>query len=433
MFCSTVIFFSCRGIKNDGHKYLDEVFKKRASIAIVDKIKKNTGHTKQIKVKDTLKFLTDCSEIYRESLRTKIIAVTGSCGKTSLKDMLGFVLSKNYQTTYSKKSFNNKYGVPLSLLNINQKDKFGVIEVGMDKKGEIDFLSKIVKPDIGVITNISFAHIKNFKNILGIAAAKGEIINNINPHGSIILNADDRFYNFHKKLAFKKKIKVFSFSLNKKKTTVNIKKIIRKKNKYKIVLNINNFEKHFYVKRNFNNFLYNMSAAITVMQIFFDVKKLSKNLFYNIKTREGRGNISKLELDDKKIFLIDESYNSNPLSLKSALQNFDKIEINKKKKHILLGDMLELGKHSKKLHKSMAQTINMIEINKAHIIGNNIKETYKKINKTKKGIILKNDSELNNFIKNDLRDGDYLMVKGSNSTGLFNYISKLKKRNIHVL
>ena len=132
-----------------------------------------------------------------------------------------------------------------------------------------------------------------------------------------------------------------------------------------------------------------MLAAITVMQIFFDVKKLSKNLFYNIKTREGRGNISKLELDDKKIFLIDESYNSNPLSLKSALQNFDKIEINKKKKHILLGDMRELGKHSKKLHKSMAQTINMIEINKAHIIGNNIKETYKKINKTKKGIILK--------------------------------------------
>ena len=427
------IFFSIRGIKNDGHKYLNEVFKKKASIAIVEKIKKNIGRTKQIKVKDTLKFLTDCSEIYRESLRTKIIAVTGSCGKTSLKDMLGFVLSKNYQTTYSKKSFNNKYGVPLSLLNINQKDKFGVIEVGMDKKGEIDFLSKIVKPDIGVITNISFAHIKNFKNILGIAAAKGEIINNINPHGSIILNADDRFYNFHKKLAFKKKIKVFSFSLNKKKTTVNIKKIIRKKNKYKIVLNINNFEKHFNVKRNFNNFLYNMLAAITVMQIFFDVKKLSKNLFYNIKTREGRGNISKLELDDKKIFLIDESYNSNPLSLKSALQNFDKIEINKKKKHILLGDMRELGKHSKKLHKSMAQTINMIEINKAHIIGNHIKETYKKINKTKKGIILKNDSELNNFIKNDLRDGDYLMVKGSNSTGLFNYISKLKKRNIHVL
>ena len=225
------IFFSIRGIKNDGHKYLNEVFKKKASIAIVEKIKKNIGRTKQIKVKDTLKFLTDCSEIYRESLRTKIIAVTGSCGKTSLKDMLGFVLSKNYQTTYSKKSFNNKYGVPLSLLNINQKDKFGVIEVGMDKKGEIDFLSKIVKPDIGVITNISFAHIKNFKNILGIAAAKGEIINNINPHGSIILNADDRFYNFHKKLAFKKKIKVFSFSLNKKKTTVNIKKIIKKKNK----------------------------------------------------------------------------------------------------------------------------------------------------------------------------------------------------------
>ena len=167
--------------------------------------------------------------------------------------------------------------------------------------------------------------------------------------------------------------------------------------------------------------------------IFIDPIKLSKNLFLDTKVREGRGDISILRINKKKIFLINESYNSNPLSLNSALQNFDKIKANNNKKHILLGDMLELGKHSKKLHKSMAQTINMIEINKVHIIGNHIKETYKKINKTKKGIILKNDSELNDLIKNDLKDGDYLMVKGSNSTGLFNFASKLKKRGINAL
>ena len=129
-------------------------------VAIVERVDNNLSYTKQLKVKDTLKFLINSAKSFRESLNSKIIAITGSCGKTSLKDMLGFSLNKYYQTTYSKKSFNNKYGVPLSLLNINEKDKFGVLEVGMDKKGEINFLSNIIKPDVGVITNISFAHIK---------------------------------------------------------------------------------------------------------------------------------------------------------------------------------------------------------------------------------------------------------------------------------
>ena len=149
-------------------------------------------------------------------MNSKIIAITGSCGKTSLKDMLGSSLKRYYQTSYSKKSFNNKYGVPLSLLNINQRDKFGVLEVGMDKKGEINFLTDIIKPDVGVITNISYAHIKNFNNISQIASAKGEIINNINPNGYLVLNADDKFFNFHRKLAYKKNIKILSFSQKKK-------------------------------------------------------------------------------------------------------------------------------------------------------------------------------------------------------------------------
>ena len=205
-----MISFTIKG-KNDAHKYLNEVFKNKASIAVVQKTVKNNGKTKQIKVNNTLRFLTDCAKSWRESLNSKIIAITGSCGKTSLKDMLGYSLSKYYKTTYSKKSFNNKFGVPLSLFNISKKDKFGVLEVGMDKKGEINSLSNIIKPDVGVITNISFAHIKNFKNISEIASAKGEIINNINPNGYLVLNADDRFYYFHKKAAEKKELKFYLF------------------------------------------------------------------------------------------------------------------------------------------------------------------------------------------------------------------------------
>ena len=123
--------------------------------------------------------------------------------------------SKLCKTSFSKKSFNNKYGVPISLFNINEGDKIGIFEVGMNKKGEIDFLTKKILPNIGVITNISYAHIKNFKNLNGIAHAKSEIINNIVENGTIILNADDQFFNFFKSKAKKKKVKN-NFFWNKK-------------------------------------------------------------------------------------------------------------------------------------------------------------------------------------------------------------------------
>ena len=114
----------------------------------------------------------------QENIDTKVIAITGSCGKTTLKELLGNTLKKISKVSISPKSYNNKYGVPLSLFNLTNKDNFGVLEVGMDKKGEIDYLTKIIQPDVSVITNVNYAHAKNFKNIKQIALAKSEIINN---------------------------------------------------------------------------------------------------------------------------------------------------------------------------------------------------------------------------------------------------------------
>ena len=116
------VFFALKGRKKDAHRYLNEVFKKQASLAIVNKINKKLSYSKQIKVKNTLNFLINCAKEYRQNLDTKIIAITGSCGKTSLKDLLSQSLNKSYKISCSPKSYNNKYGVPLSLLNLNQKD-----------------------------------------------------------------------------------------------------------------------------------------------------------------------------------------------------------------------------------------------------------------------------------------------------------------------
>ena len=155
------IFFGIKGQKFDGNKYANEAIDKGAALAVIDK---NYGgfNSKKIKVNNTLDFLSDYSNLIRKTSNIKAIAITGSCGKTSLKELIGQCLNKIVSTSYSKQSFNNKYGVPISLLNIQKKDIFGVFEVGMDKKGEIDSLTKLIMPDLGVITNISYAHIKNF-------------------------------------------------------------------------------------------------------------------------------------------------------------------------------------------------------------------------------------------------------------------------------
>ena len=172
------IFFAIKGKKNDGNRFVKQSFRNKASLAIVNKIQNNLNKKRQIKVKNSLKFLTKISKILRQNINTKLIAITGSCGKTTLKELLGNTLKKISKVSISPKSYNNKYGVPLSLFNINEDDDYGVLEVGMDKKGEIDYLSKIICPDVSVITNINYAHAKNFKNISQIALAKSEIIHN---------------------------------------------------------------------------------------------------------------------------------------------------------------------------------------------------------------------------------------------------------------
>ena len=190
---------------------------------------------------------------------------------------------------------------------------------------------------------------------------------------------------------------------------------------------------YFYFPSNFENDIKNLLAALTVIGIFKNVSELNKNIFYNHKKLEGRGDISKIKINKKNIFLIDESYNSNPLSLKSAINNFDALKVNDSKKHLILGDMLELGRHSKKLHSGIGAIINKTSIDYVNVIGKNIAETYKNINKNKKGLILKKKYHIIHLIKNDINNNDYLMIKGSNSTGLHKLTNSLKTGKINVL
>jgi len=424
------IFFAIKGPKNDGNKFADEAIKQGASLAIVNKLGA-FNKSKKIKTNNALSILTNASKEVRKISSAKFISITGSSGKTSLKDLLSFCLNKIAPTTKSTQSFNNKFGVPLSLFNVKKNDKFAVLEVGMDKVGEIDNLTKIIKPNIGVITNISYAHIKNFKNLTEIAKAKSEIIDNIVEGGKIILNHDDDYFDFIKKIALKKNIHVISFSKKNSLSDIYIKKIISNEKNSKIFINIKNLTKSFFIKNSLYPYLYNILASVAIISEFYDLKNIDEKLFYNFKLPFSRGDITKVKLKNKVIYLTDESYNSNPLSLKFAIENFNKQ--NQSNKYLILGDMRELGKFSKILHKKMSKIINKTSIKKVYVIGKHIKETFYAIDRKKRGRILRNKNEIYQLIKNDLNNNDHLMIKASNSTGLNSVAANIKKGKIYAI
>ena len=427
------VFCAIKGKKVDGNTFVSEAFKKKSSLAIVNKFNNKHSLLKQVKVKNSLNFLTKCSSIFRQNIDAKIIAITGSCGKTTLKEMVGRTLKKISKTTFSPRSFNNKYGVPISLINLRQNDDFGVFEVGMDKKGEIDNLTKIIQPDLGVITNISYAHSKNFNNINKIAEAKAEIMNNIKKDGIIILNSDDSFYKYHKKVAIKKKLKVISFGIKNKLSNIKLIKLKKMINKFELKIKVDDFKTSFYSTNVNTNNLYNILATIAVIHSYINIRRLKKDIFLNFKTPNGRGDLSKVKLKDKEIFLVDEAYNSNPLSLKTAIENYDKLKSKNSKKYLILGDMLELGKHSLQQHKLISEIINKTKINQVFVIGKFIKETYKGLKLNKKAQIISNKNDIINLINENLNNNDYLMIKGSNSTGLHKITKDLKVKTSNVI
>ena len=373
------IFFAIKGKKNDGNKYIGEAFKNKASLVVVNKVQNKFNSKRQVKVKNTLKFMTEISKIFRQNIDTNIIAITGSCGKTTLKELLGNVLGKISSVSISPKSYNNKFGVPLSLLNLKHSDEFGVLEVGMDKKGEIDNLTNIIKPNVGLITNINYAHAKNFKNIKQIALAKAEIIKNILPNGFVVLNADDSFFKLHKKIAENNNINVISFGIKTKKANVKLFNIKKVKKAFKIKVKLNDKFKYFIISNNFQSNIYNILSALSVISIYKNVFKLNEKIFLDFRSPAGRGDHSTIKIGNKKINLIDESYNSNPLSLKSALKNYDNIDTKKYRKYLLLGDMMELGSHSKKLHQSIVPLINETNIDKVFVMGKMVREIFDNI------------------------------------------------------
>ena len=419
------LFVAIKGKNHDGHVIVKEALKNKANLCVVKKNINKLNKKKLIKFPSTINFLNKLAVLKRNHINLKVIAITGSSGKTTLKTLIGKTLKEYGKTYFSQKSYNNYIGVPLSLCNLESDHKYGVFEIGMSNKGEIRNLSSLVKPDIAIITNIGEAHIENFNNLNDIAKAKSEIIENINKGGYLILNRDDKYFSYILNLAKKKNINVLCFGLSNKADAKLIKKR-RYKNYNDLHIRVLDKDIHLKVK-NINSLIISniLCTMLTLHVLDLDLSK-TVNFSDYFQPVEGRGKIHHISRYKKKFQLIDESYNANPSSVKNAINNFSNIKRKNEKKFLLLGDMLELGKKSDNYHKKLAHFINLSDIDKLFVYGKNAFKIYQKTYKAKQGNILQNLNDFDEIFSDIINKDDYLMIKGSNATGL----NKLTKKII---
>lgn len=418
------IFFCLKGKKTDGHNFVNKHIKKNCKFYVKNKFKLSKENRcfehKLIRTSSPLKSLNSLARLRRDYLSNLIIGITGSCGKTTVKEMLYFFLSQFAYSYKSPKSYNNNIGLPLSILNQPISSKYSVYELGMNKIGEINYLSSILKPQVGIITNIAPAHIGKLRSLNNIFKAKSELIANIQKGGHIILNSDCKYFNKLKKIAKKNKLKIITFGLEKK-SDYYLKEFHNGYCYVKCNKNIVKFR-----LRNFSTaYIYNILIVLAVISLLnLNVKKIIKK-FNNFKEIKGRGNLVKVRNKNKKFMIIDDSYNSNPLSLKHSIQRLNIMDDKKfKNKIIILSEMLELGKHSNKYHLEISRIINKSTIKKVHCIGSKTRITLKNLLKKKRGKFFKNINEFENNLDKLFVDKYLYLFKGSNSTGLNKVLSK---------
>ena len=419
------LFIPIKGKKFDGHDFIHEAFKNGATASLVnyDYYKKYLNKTEfddfLIPVKDTLKSLQLLAKYSRmRSKLKKMICITGSNGKTTLKDWLNEVL-KNYYITYATQgNFNNQIGLPLSLSRMPKNTEVCILEIGTNQPGEIEFLTSISSPDISIVTNIGDAHIGNFKNRKNIAIEKSKIFSSLEKGLAII--PYDNFYQVLINEAKKNKNRILSFGDSNKSdaSILNISSNPCESN-YKVELEILGkkikFDWNYFGVHWVTNILIILIIAKELNLLFNDVLKQ----ILKLKPEVGRGSLHKTKINGKDIVIIDDSYNANPNSMKNSLLNFLNLKIKNQRKICVLGDMLELGKKKEFYHKEISLLLNESDIDFVITVGKESKIISENLTHSIKSKHFPDIKRLNNFLNKNLIKNDLVLFKGSNSVKLW--------------
>jgi UDP-N-acetylmuramoyl-tripeptide--D-alanyl-D-alanine ligase len=378
------IFFALKGENFNGNTFAENALKKGAIYAVVDEVEFATSEN-IILVKNTLQTLQELANYHRNQLKIPFIALTGSNGKTTTKELIACVLQKKYNVAATKGNFNNHIGVPLTLLSITRETEIAVIEMGANHQKEIAFLSAIAEPDYGYITNFGKAHLEGFGGIKGVIKGKSELYDYLRINNkTVFVNPNDTI-----QIEKSKGIKTVSFSDNIKFFEANPFVKISIKN---TIISSNLIGDYNYT---------NIAVAITIGNYFkiknTDIKEAIEHYIPN----NNRSQIIKTKYNE----IILDAYNANPSSMEVALKNFSKI--NSTSKTVILGDMFELGEESQREHQKIADLTASLQFDTIIFVGNLFNDVH--TNKHK----FKNFGDLEKHLKKNPLENQYILIKGS--------------------
>ncbi len=427
------LFLAIKGENNDAHQFLEQAANNGCKIVLVqDKLSlTQVPNCDFLLVKDTFKALYKLAEFSRRRSTAKIIAVTGSVGKTGTKEMLKLAFSAYGKTYATVGNLNNHFGVPLSLCNFAKDCAYGIFEMGMNHLNEIEPLSRLARPHLAIITNVGPVHIEFFKNEEEIALAKSEIFTGLEPDGIALINRDNKHFNFLKKRAetLGKKFMTFGktsesdYSLNYSKIKgVNNADIFITKpsNKCEVA--------SFEISTSNKAAIFNSIIVAAALDILTEDANKGLSQMTKLENTAGRGKAFEVNVAGKNITIIDDTYNASVLSIRAGLEHAIELKTALRKKRIVaaLGDMLELGEKSVELHAEVTNYLTELHIDFAILVGKNMESAAKKLpDNSYKSF---SDSTAASLEISDLiRDGDILYVKGSRGMKMEKLIENLTK------
>ena len=411
------LFIAIKGKNFDGHDFIEKAIQKGASGVIVSR-KDSALKYNGLFVKNTHTALINFAEFSRIRFKGKTIGITGSNGKTTTKDMAKVIFSKFGKTFATPGNNNNIIGLSLSLMKLPSNFNYCILELGMSKKNELKKLSLIAKPDLIIISNVSNNHLENFKSEKDIALAKSEIFHGLTKNGQVILNYDNKWYSFLKKIALNYTDKIIPFGFKKSIFSVFQEKdsILIKSENFKTKLN--HLQHHLAL---------NLISILTVAKCLkLDLNKIKEKIKH-LSPSDGRGNQFRLRINaNKTITVINDAYNSSPHSLKTSLTNLYK---NNSNKYILIiGDMLELGPNSYTYHKKIVPFLKKLSPKTLFTIGNVSKILSDNLKNNFVCRHFKNIKLLEVNFDKLVHNNDTVFVKGSNGTGLYKFCKNLEKK-----
>ncbi len=398
------LYLAIKGENFDGNDFVKQAEKSGAAAALLSR--NIDTQLPKIIVTDTRLALAKIAGALRKQMALPVCAITGSNGKTTVKEMVTAILSVNAKVLSTRGNFNNDIGVPLTLLRLENQHDFAVIEMGANHPGEIAYTGQFVRPDISIITNVGAAHLEGFGSIQGVAKAKSEIIQSLPPHGTAVLNADDPFFDFWQDVAGDRKIISFGFSETANITASEISNKIErsqfvttfnlKTGKHETPVSLHLAGKH--------NVLNALAAASACLAMDISLEQILQGLS-TIKPVSGR-----LEplLSEKGNIIINDTYNANPSSLEVALNVLQNCP---GEPWVILGAFGELGSDSKKIHADLGQLIKSRKVVRLLAVGSDAESTASTFGKG--ASFFSTQNELIQTLLSEITGNETLLIKGS--------------------